>query len=185
MKSKIIANLIRDCAIIILSIIIALVLAYTGSLKAILTVSKFSEILGSFLAGMFFTSAFTVPPSIVILGQIAQVNSPYVVAFWGALGALAGDLVIFCFVKDTLAQDLMSLMKKNKRQKLWHILHSRYFRWILSFIGALVIASPLPDEIGLAMMGFSKMKTWYLVPISFTFNFVGILVISLIAKNLM
>jgi hypothetical protein len=185
MKSKIIANLIRDCAIIILSIIIAIILAYSGSFKAILSISKFSEILGSFLAGIFFTSAFTVPPSMVILGQIAQVNSPYVVAFWGALGALMGDLIIFRFVKDILAQDLMSLMKKNKRQKLWHILHTRYFRWILSFIGALVIASPLPDELGLAMMGFSKMKIWYLVPISFTFNFLGILSVGLIAKSLM
>lgn len=184
MKSKIIANLIRDAAIIILSIIIAFLLADSKAVEAILTLSRASELLGSLAAGALFTSAFTVTPSIVILGRIAQANSIWMTALFGAFGALAGDLLIFRFVKDTLSDDVIALLKKNRRQKLVHLLHARNFRWILALLGGLVIASPLPDEIGLAMMGFSKMKTWYLVPISFTFNFLGILIIGSIAKQI-
>jgi hypothetical protein len=184
MKVRVISNLIRDVAIIILSIILAIVLLDSSSLELLLTISRVSEILGSFLAGMLFTSAFTVIPSIVILGKIAQVNSIWLVSLGGALGALAGDLLIFRFIKDTLYEDITALMKKNTRQKLEHILHARNLRWILGTLGALIIASPLPDELGLAMMGFSKMKTLYLVLISFVLNFLGILAIGLIAKSL-
>ena len=63
------------------------------------------------------------------------------------------------------------------------ILHLKFFKWLIPFMGALVVASPLPDEIGLAMMGFSKIRTSLFIPISFLLNFLGILVIGFIAKN--
>lgn len=65
------------------------------------------------------------------------------------------------------------------------IFRLRIFRWSIAFLGALVIASPLPDELGLMMLGFSKIKTSFFVPISFLLNFLGILVIGLIAKAIM
>jgi len=63
-------------------------------------------------------------------------------------------------------------------------LHLRLFRWSMVLFGALVIASPLPDEIGLAMMGLSKVKTLLFIPISFSLNAFGILIIGLIARTL-
>ena len=51
---------------------------------------------------------------------------------------------------------------------------------IYSFAG-LVIASPLPDELGITLMaGFSKIKPLKLFLISFTFNTLGIIVMLLI-----
>ena len=61
----------------------------------------------------------------------------------------------------------------------------RIFRWLIAFLGALIIASPLPDELGLTMMGFSKIKTSLFIPISFLLNSLGILIIGLIAKAVM
>jgi len=46
------------------------------------------------------------------------------------------------------------------------------------------VISPLPDELGLAMMGLSKMKTSLFIPISFILNSLGILAIGLITKLL-
>ncbi|MFH1990444.1 MAG: hypothetical protein ABIJ19_01135 [Patescibacteria group bacterium] len=76
-------------------------------------------------------------------------------------------------------------MKKSKSEKLISIFKLRIFRWSLAFLGALVIASPLPDELGLMMLGFSKMKTSLFVPVSFLFNSLGILIIGLIARAVM
>ena len=79
-------NLMRDLGIIILSVVIAIILAKSDVLVRILTSSKELEIIGTFMAGMFFTSIFTTAPSIVTLGEIAQVNSVWITA----LGRIRG-----------------------------------------------------------------------------------------------
>lgn len=178
-------NLMRDLGIIVLSIIIAVILAKTGILKDLLTSTQEWEIFGSLLAGIFFVSVFTVAPAAVVLVEIAQSNSILLVAFWGGVGALIGDLLIFRFIKDNLTEDISYLMKGTKQGRFIKILHLKFFKWLIPFLGALIVASPLPDEIGLAMMGLSKMKTSLFIPISFSLNFLGILIISLIAKGLL
>ena len=175
----------RDLSIIVLSIIIAVVLAKTGILKDLLTSTQEWKILGSLLAGFFFVSVFTVAPAAVVLVEIAQSNSILAVAFFGGIGALIGDLLIFRFIKDSLTEDISYLMKGVKQGRFIKILQLKFFKWLIPFIGALVVASPLPDEIGLAMMGFSKMKASLFILISFLLNFFGILIISLIAKGIL
>ena len=178
-------NLMRDLGIIALSIIIAVVLAKTGILKNLLISTQEWEILGSLLAGIFFVSVFTVAPAAVVLVEIAQSNSVLLVAFFGGLGALIGDLLIFQFIKDNLTEDISYLMEGKKWKRFIKIFHLKFFKWLIPFIGALIVASPLPDEIGLAMMGLSKMKTSLFIPISFILNFLGILIIDLIARELL
>ena len=58
----------------------------------------------------------------------------------------------------------------------------RSFRWLTFFAGGFIIASPLPDELGIALLGFSKLKTSLFVPLSFTFNFLGICLIGIAAS---
>ncbi|KKU12807.1 MAG: hypothetical protein UX18_C0010G0005 [Candidatus Azambacteria bacterium GW2011_GWC2_45_7b] len=175
-------NLIKDAFIVALSILIAIILVKTKALVSILASSKELELFGSFIAGMFFTSVFTVAPATVVLVKIAQTNSIFLVAFFGGIGAMIGDLFIFQFVKNRLSKDVLYLLKKSKSERLSLIFHLKIFRWLLAFLGALVIASPLPDELGLMMMGFSKMKTLFFIPLSFLLNSLGILIIGLIAK---
>lgn len=177
-------NLTRDLEIIILSIVIAVILAKTGVLRDLLTSTQEWRFAGSLLAGMFFVSIFTAAPAAVVLVGIAQSNSVWEVALFGGIGALIGDLLIFRFIKDRLAEDIRWLIMKTKQERLVSIFRLKLFRWLVPFIGALVVASPLPDEIGLTMMGLSKMKTAVFIPISFTLNFLGILVIGLIARGL-
>ena len=52
-------------------------------------------------------------------------------------------------------------------------------------IGAIIIASPFPDEIGVSLMGISKMKTYQFILISFLLNAIGIFLVvsaSLVIK---
>ncbi|MEK7580169.1 MAG: hypothetical protein AAB465_00940 [Patescibacteria group bacterium] len=175
-------NLVRDFVIIFLSVVVAVILAKTGIFKSLLGSTQELGILGSFLAGIFFVSIFTAAPATVVLAEMAQTNSILLMAFFGGLGALLGDLIIFCFVKNNLSEDFLYLIKKTKSERLMSIFRLKLFRWLIPLLGAIVVASPLPDELGLMMMGLSKMKTALLIPLSFLLNSLGILIIGLIAK---
>lgn len=173
----------RDVGIVVLSITVAIILAQTGVLVGILTSTQEWKIFGSLVAGMFFVSAFTAAPAGVVLFEIAAANSIWEVALFGGIGGLIGDLLIFRFIKDSLAEDVCWLIQKTKQERLIGIFHRKLFTWVIPFIGALIVASPLPDEIGLAMMGLSKMKMSIFIPISFALNFLGILIIGFFAQG--
>ena len=176
-------SLVRDVAIVILSIFIAIILAKTGVLESLITSTQKVRFIGSFVAGILFVSVFTAAPATVALGEIARSNSVIAVALIGGLGALIGDLLIFRFVKDKLSEDLLGLVRRSRSERLTAISRMRGLRWIVPLIGALIIASPLPDEIGVAMLGLSKMKNSLFIPLSFILNSAGILAIGLISKT--
>lgn len=174
-------HLIKDAVIIIFSVLIAFALAKTGAVENLLASVKGFNIVGSFLAGVFFTSIFTITPSAVVLLSIARESSLLYVALFGALGAMIGDLLIFKLVRNSLAEDLMSLLKSNPQKKLRALFKVKFFRLSLFFLGGLIIASPLPDELGLMLMGLSKPNNKIFLPTSFIFNFLGILAIGYLA----
>lgn len=176
--------IMRDLGIVALSVVIAVILAKTEILKTFLVATQETKILGSFFSGMFFTSVFTTAPATVVLAELAQSNSVFLVALFGALGAMLGDLVIFGFIKDYLAEDILHLLRGSGYERFSVILKLKLFRWFIPFIGALIIASPLPDELGLVMLGLSKTRTKFFILISLTFNFLGILVIGFVARSL-
>lgn len=175
----------EDIAIIVLSIFVAIILVKTQVLANFLASAQEYKLFGSFFAGIFFTSIFTTAPSIVALSEIAQMQPVFHVAFLGALGALIGDLIIFRFIKDRLSDHLMEMMKNQiagTKLKFRH--HLTFFRYLTFFAGAIIIASPLPDEIGIGLLGLSKMSMKWFIPVAFVGNFVGIALIGLVATAL-
>jgi hypothetical protein len=177
-------NLFRDLAVIVFSVIIAVLLVKTGILENFLQDVQDAKIFGTFIAGLFFTSIFTVAPATVALGEIARGSSLFLTVVLGGFGAMLGDFIIFRFVKNSLAEDLAALIGHGAPKRLAAILKFKSFRWFIAFLGALVIASPLPDELGLAMMGLTKLKTAFFLPLSFILNSMGILIICLVARSL-
>ena len=174
--------MMRDLVIIALSAVVAIIFVKTGILRSVLTSTQDMKILGSFISGIFFVSIFTALPATVIIAELAETNSIFLVALFGGFGALFGDLIIFRFIKDNLSEDFFYLIKKSRSERFFSIFRLKLFKWLVPFVGALVVASPLPDELGLAMMGFSKMKTSLFIPIAFILNSLGILIICFIAR---
>lgn len=175
--------LLHDVLIIVISISIATVLVKTRVLSNMLTSTLELEFVGSFIAGLFFTSIFTTAPAIITLGEMARINSIVPVAVFGALGAVIGDLIIFRFVRDKFSEHILVLVSHRGVWKRMRVLFKfRIFRWASLFVGGLIIASPLPDELGISLLGFSKIKTSWFIPLSFLFNFIGIILIGLVAK---
>src|SRR3989338_10006938 len=107
-------NIMRDLGVVALSIVFAIILAKTGALAGILTSTQEWKLLGSLVAGIFFVSIFTAAPAGVVLFEIAAVNSIWEVALFGGIGALIGDLIIFRFIKDGLAEDIRFFIRKTK-----------------------------------------------------------------------
>lgn len=174
--------LFRDLMLVGFSIILAVLIVKTGILKDFLVLSKERVVLGSFFAGIFFTSIFTVVPATVVLVEMHETNSVLMIALFGGFGALVGDVVIFNFVKDKLSQDLQYLFSLVHAERLRHFFRLKLFRWLIPLLGAFIVASPLPDEIGLALMGLSRLKPSLFMLLSFSLNFAGILLIGLIIK---
>jgi hypothetical protein len=52
------------------------------------------------------------------------------------------------------------------------------FRWIAFVLGAVIIASPLPDELGIAILGFARLGSNLFVPLSFVSNFLGLVAVA-------
>ncbi len=134
--------------------------------------------IGAFIAGILFVSTFTVTTGALILTILADYLHPLEIASLAGIGAVVGDIIIFRLVKDGLASELKDMYKNHLGGRhLSKLLHTKYFSWTLPVVGALLIASPLPDELGISLMGISKMKTYQFIILSFVLNSVGIFVL--------
>lgn len=162
---------------IAVGIIIAIIFVKTGILDILINAVKDYYMLASFIAGIFFTSIFTLAPASIALVHIAETSPIGPVVLWGALGAMCGDLILFFFIRDRFTEDLKRTIRPSTMHHILHSFHFGFLKWLAPLIGALIIASPLPDEIGISLLGMSKVKTTLLIPISFVMNMLGIYVL--------
>lgn len=166
--------LARDILMILFGIVIAILFVKSGLLDLLVSSLKGYVIVASFVAGIFFTSAFTLAPASIALVSISQHAPTSTIALWGGLGAMCGDLILFFFIRDRFAEDVMRVMKPAKIRHLLHSVHFGFLKWLSPVLGALIIASPLPDEFGITLMGISKVRVAVLMPIAFVMNVLGI-----------
>lgn len=177
-------HLIRDIAIIFVSVVVAVLIGQSGMIHTLIAVLPVGSIVAIFTAGVLFTSMFTIAPASIVLAEIGQNTGVWEVALIGAIGAVAGDIILFLFMRENISEDLEIVMKGKYFHKVTRWSHFGFFRWIFPLVGALVIASPLPDELGLAMMGLSRVKTIYMIPIVFVMNFLGIYMLVTFGRSI-
>jgi hypothetical protein len=169
--------LIRDLLMISIGIIFAIIFVKTGLMDLMINAVRDYYILASFIAGIFFTSIFTIAPSSIALVNIANHAPLPGVVLFGGLGAMCGDLILFFFIRDRFSEDLMRVVKKSTVRYILHSLHFGFLRWLSPVLGALIIASPIPDEFAITLLGMSKIKTAILIPLAFIMNSLGIYVL--------
>jgi len=177
-------NLERDLFFVGLSILATFFLVRFGVLESIFSASHGFNIINSFVAGLFWTSVFTISPASIVIAHLSRDVDPFTLASWGALGAMLGDLVIFSFIKDVFSEDVRGAIKTSRFKRILSRTHFSFLRWFGPLLGALVIISPLPDEIGLSLMGISRMKVRYLIPVAFALNFIGIYLLATFSHGL-
>lgn len=170
-------KLIFKTIIFILSLSFAWYVLKTGSLNPIIEKVLPVTFLAEFIAGAFYASFFTSPISIAMFVILAQKQNPIILALVAGLGSALADLLIVKFFKDEVNKDLEILTKSFRFFLLSKLFKLLKLDFLLPVLGALIVASPLPDELGLFLLGASKMKDSQIVILSFCLNTAGILLI--------
>lgn len=177
------AHILRDVAILVLSVFAAIAIARSGVIHDLSGTLGYSSVIPVFIAGLFFTSMFTIAPASIVLAEFGQTMGIWEVAVWGALGSVVGDMLIFLFMKNEVSDDLELVIRSKYFRKITRWSHFGFMRWILPLVGGLIIASPIPDEFGLALIGFSRIKTAYVIPIVFVMNMLGVWAIVVFGRG--
>jgi len=174
----------KNLTILVISLVILFLTADTSPVQsAIQTIGAWGYG-GMFIAGMFFICSFTLAPAALVLYHFALTGSPYVIAIWAGAGAVVGDYTIFRFFRDGVFEELKPLFLKYGGERLSNLLRRPGYVWIAPVLGALIIASPFPDEIGIAMMGVSRVNSLQFILLSYVLNAAGIYAIVEVARNL-
>jgi hypothetical protein len=140
--------------------------------------------LGVFIAGILFSFGFTTP---IAIGFFITLNPSnlFLVGVIGGLGALISDLFIYKIIKLSFMDEFRELEKAVLFKEGYYLINKTIRGKIKLYLtyafAGIIIASPLPDEIGVGMLaGLTKIKPNILAIISFIFNTIGILIILLI-----
>lgn len=172
-------RIIFKSLILILSITLATVLFENRAIHGLIEFTSGGNfVIGALISGLLFTSIFTTPIAISALYILGQNHSPLLVTIVAAIGSVLGDTIILKIIHDSLEKDIETLTKPFVTITLRQILKSRLLHLPLIILGAIIIASPLPDEIGISILNFARVtRRWFYV-ISYLLNAAGILAIT-------
>ena len=132
---------------------------------------------GVFVTGFFFVSTFTVAPAAVVLYKLVDVLPSHEIALYAGLGGVVGDYLIFRFFKDHILEELAPLFLRFGGTHFSRLMATPYFGWFAPLVGAVIMVSPFPDELGITLLGISRLRSWQFLILSFIFNFAGIFAI--------
>ncbi len=172
----------KNTTLLVLSLVTFFFLAKTPEIDSLIKQAGTLGYIGAFIAGIFFVSTFTVAPAAVVLYHLADSLHPLEIALLAGLGAMIGDYIIFKYLKDKIFIELRPLFLRHGKPYIRVLYRSPYFIWMLPVFGAFIIASPFPDEIGVGILGLSKIKRWQFFLLSLVLNAIGIFLVVTIAK---
>lgn len=137
---------------------------------------------GTFIAGLLFSYGFTAAPATAILLILAKEQSVVAAGFIAGFGALLSDLLIFKLVHFTLADEIARIQKEEyfpPFPKLPRLVQ----KYVVPVIAGLIIASPLPDEIGVSLLAASNtISLQAFIAISYILNTTGIFIILAVGR---
>ncbi len=165
--------------------ILAYILFKSQEFEALQQIISRLGYLGTFIAGSFFTYGFTAAPATALLLILGKQQNILIAALIGGFGALFGDWIIFNFIRTSFQDELEKLENERITKYLKRITPNIIEKYLLPVIAGFIIASPLPDEIGVSMLALLKdVKTKTFMVISYCLNTIGIWIILLIGSSL-
>ncbi|MCX6798696.1 MAG: hypothetical protein NTW59_01200 [Candidatus Diapherotrites archaeon] len=138
---------------------------------------------GSFLAGFLYAYDFTAVPAAAILLLLAKEQNIWAATLVAGAGALLSDIIIFLFLRYEVMNEIEELEKSRYAkiiEKEEEKLFGRFQKYFLLSLAAILIASPLPTEIGITMLASIKtMSTKKFAGIVYLLHSAGIFAILL------
>lgn len=136
--------------------------------------------LAAIFVGILYTSFLTIPFAIIGLYILSEHIDLIPLVLLAGFGSTIGDLIIVKILRQLFSS--ISLAMHIKEKTNWFIMTKKLLKaWHLNtfavVIGALIVASPFPDEVGLALLGLSGISYTKLMCLVFCLNVVGVLLI--------
>jgi hypothetical protein len=170
----------------LISLIVGIFLFVSGILHQIADILAPLGYVGALLNGFFYTSAITATISSLLFVEFGNTLSPLPTAILGGLAAMTTDIILYRFFKDRLFGELHllgnTLFSPKRLQRFILFLQKPWLRWFLPILGILVISSPFPDEIGIALFGLAGVHLRFLSLITFVANTIGIFILLTIGR---
>ncbi len=174
----------KHTSIAVILAILFIALIDTTAVAGLLSLVKQLDYFGAFIVGVLSVSFFTTAPAIVLLIDLANELDPIALAIIGGAGAMIGDWLLMLVFEERVVRELKPLLRKLHVHEMVARLRYKYTTWILIMAGVIALSTPIPDEIGVALLGVSRIKQAYVLGICFVLNTLGILVIVLAARAL-
>jgi uncharacterized membrane protein YdjX (TVP38/TMEM64 family) len=134
--------------------------------------------LGSFLCGVGYSYGFTAGPATAILLIVSKNQNIFLASLIGGLGSLVADMIIFKVVRHSMMDEVEKLARTSAVKKISCSIPFSLKKYLFSSLAVFIIASPLPDEIGVTMLAVcTKIKVKTFSVISFVLNTLGIFVV--------
>lgn len=144
----------------------------------------FVKLAAAFMAGIFYTSFLTAPLSLIILIALGINTNVYLVTVVSGMGAVVGDLIIVRFFR-VIFGGITKITPRGFITKIKLTLKYYHLDILAWIIGSIIVASPFPDELGLILLGASKLSYFKLAILTFILNSLGILIILLTTKAIL
>ena len=180
----------RNLIIFFVSILLAYAIVKSPAIDNLIQNLQNFGYVGAFVAGSMFTYAFTTIPASAVIYKMGSYLHPLPVALIGAFGSVISDYLIFHLVKTKLMDEikLLTCEIRNLTKPVSHlpftkeitylvwkkICRTKRLRILIPVVAGFIIASPLPDEIGIAIFGAAKFEPKKFVMIAYLLNFAGI-----------
>lgn len=165
----------KHTSITIVIMLLTLLALNTALGAVVLEWFKSIGLIGGLIGGAMSVSMFTTAPALILIVEVAQHTNPVHLVIVASIGSIIGDWLIIKFLEDEVAKEIKPILKK------FHILqYIRRFqrsksRWLATVLGSILLALPLPDEFGIALMDISNIKRRHLLTICFMLNFIGLI----------
>ncbi len=178
-RNKIPLSVTIEAWALVASIIAAYFLFKSDVLTSFIAQQRDHHLLISFVSGVLFSSGIVTPLAIVAIMDSAKEIPLWELSLVGAVGSVCGDLLLFRFVRSRLVEYILKVSLHPRVLRMGRSIAAGPFWWIGPLLGAVVIASPLPDELGLVMMGLSTIRLSTFIPLALVANIVGIWLIAI------
>lgn len=164
-------------AVILVSIVIAILILRSDFVENTVSNLGNAGLIGIFVAGIFYAYSFTLAPALATLMLFTNSFNPLFISLFGALGATLGNYLLFHLIRDELPGEAEKLVEELEKEESI-ILKKLKYHWILPLAVAIIFVSPLPDELGVSLLGTAKFNPKKFILLVFFLHFIGLLAIT-------
>jgi uncharacterized membrane protein YdjX (TVP38/TMEM64 family) len=140
---------------------------------------------GTFLAGLLYPYALTSAAGTGILLILGKEQNFLLAGVIAGIGALVSDIILFLFVTHSFSDEVQKLSKETVVRTINRLIPDSIRVYLLATFAGLLIASPLPTEIGILLMTSIKNISFKkFISIIFILHVSAILIILLIGNTI-